>query len=279
MPALAINDELSINYETWGDAEAPAVVLLHGFTADLRMWSPHVDTLSQDYRVIALDLRGHGRSSSPPEIASYRMEAYAGDVAALLDDLEVDICGLIGCSFGGFVALQFAVTWPERVAALVVSDSSAAYESDRYDEAFRERERGIAGLGEVAGRYGTAELGKREAAKISDPFLADGIRKRYAAMSSDGFLGAIHARQARRDLIPVLGERLTMPALICAGENDPVRVAAEVIAAELPAAAYVMFRGAGHGVPVNRAAAWQDVVLGFLGDVEDGNVRPGKRTI
>ncbi len=279
MPTLPISDEILLNYETWGDPEAPAVVLLHGFTADLRMWAPHVEALSQDYRVVAVDLRGHGRSSAPADIAGYSMEAYAEDVKALLDGLEVDICGLIGCSFGGMVALQFAVTWPERVAVLVVSDASPAYDSDRYDEPFRERERNMAALGEVVARFGTAELGKREAAKISDPFLADGIRKRYAAMSSDGFLGAIHARQARADLIPQLGERLAMPLLICAGENDPVRVAAEVIEAEVPSAAYVMFRGAGHGVPVNRAAAWRDVVLGFLGDVEDGDVRPGKRVV
>jgi pimeloyl-ACP methyl ester carboxylesterase len=279
MPTLPVGEALSLNYETWGDPEAPAVVLLHGFTADLRMWSPHVDALSQDYRVVALDLRGHGRSSAPEDITSYSMEAYADDVKALLDGLEVDVCGLIGCSFGGMVALQFAVTWPERVAALVISDSSPAHDSERYDEPFRERERNMAALGEVVARFGTAELGKREAAKVSDPFLANGIRKRYSAMSNEGFLGAIHARQARRDLIPLLRDRLTMPLLVCAGENDPVRVGAEVIAAEVPSAAYVMFKGAGHAVPVNRAAAWRDVVLGFLGDVEDGNVHPGKRTI
>ncbi|MEX0782116.1 MAG: alpha/beta fold hydrolase [Dehalococcoidia bacterium] len=279
MPTLPLSDELSINYEWWGDPEAPGVVLLHGFTADLRMWAPHVDALSEDYRVIAVDLRGHGRSSAPEEIESYTMEAYAEDVRALLDSLEVDVCGLIGCSFGGMVALQFAVTWPERVAALVISDSSPAHDSDRYDEAFRERERGMAAMGEVVARFGTAGLAKREAAKVSDPFLAEGLRKRYASMSNEGFLGAIYARQARANLIPLLAEKLTMPLLVCAGENDPVRVAAEVIAAEVPAAAYVMFRGAGHGVPVNRAAQWRDAILAFLGDVEDGSVQPGKRVV
>lgn len=279
MPTLLLSDDLALNYESWGDPEAPAVVLLHGFTADLRMWAAHVDALSEDYRVLALDLRGHGKSSAPTDIESYGMEAYAEDVKALLDELEVDVCGLAGCSFGGMVALQFAVTWPERVAALVVSDSSPAHDSDRYDEPFRERERNMAALGQVVAQFGTAELGRREAARLSDPFLAEGIRKRYASMDSTGFLGVIRARRVRPDLIPVLRERLTMPVLVCAGENDPVRVGAEVIVAEVPSAAYVMFKGAGHGVPVNRAAAWRDVVLGFLGDVEDGAVKPGKRAI
>lgn len=92
-------------------------------------------------------------------------------------------------------------------------------------------------------------------------------------------MGAIHARQVRANHIPVLADKLTMPLLVCAGENDPVRVAAEVIAAEVPAAAYVMFRGAGHGVPVNRAPQWREAVLSFLADVEDGAVQAGKRVV
>lgn len=279
MPTLELTDDLSLNYETWGDPESPALVLLHGFTSDLRMWAPHVDAFSEDYHVVALDLRGHGRSSAPEDPASYTMEAYAEDVRALLEELEIDVCGLVGCSFGGMVALQFAVTWPERVAALVVSDSSPAYESERYDERFRERERSIAAMADQVARFGTAEVGRREAAKMSDPFLAEGLKKQYASMSTSGFLGAVHARQTRRDLTPELAERLTMPVLLCSGENDPVRVATEVMADELPAAAYVMFRGAGHAVPVNRAPVWRDIVLRFLGDVEDGQVRGGRRAV
>ena len=56
MPTLELTDDLSLNYETWGDPESPALVLLHGFTSDLRMWAPHVDAFSEDYHVVALDL-------------------------------------------------------------------------------------------------------------------------------------------------------------------------------------------------------------------------------
>lgn len=279
MPLLSVADDVSLYYECWGDDDSPAIVLLHGFTVDLRMWAPHVQPLAADYRVITLDLRGHGSSSAPDEVETYTMEIYAADVHALLDHLRVDVCGLIGCSFGGMVALEFATTWPERVAALVVSDASPANESDRYDERFRERERGIDEMADVVNRLGTAGLGRQEAAKLSDPFLADGIRQRYASLSTAGFLGSVHARRTRRDLIPVLGERLTMPLLICAGENDPVRVALEVIADEVPAAQYVMFRGAAHAVPINRPAPWREAVLRFLGDVEDGRIEGGRRVL
>lgn len=279
MPTLEQDAEPALNYETWGDPGAPAVVLLHGFTSDLRMWTPHVDALSQDYRVVALDLRGHGRSSAPEDLESYRIELYAEDVRRLVDALEITVCALVGCSFGGMVALEFSTTWPERVAALVVSDASPAYDSDRYDEAFRERERGIDTFIDAVSRLGTAGIGKREASKVSDSFLAGGIRKRYEQMNAAGIIGGAHARRTRPDLIPLLAEKLTMPLLLCAGEQDPVRVGTEVIASEVPTAAYVMFKGAGHGVPVTRAPQWRDVVLHFLADVEDGAVESGKRVI
>ncbi len=279
MPTLALSDDLTLNYESWGDPEAPAVVLLHGFTSDLRMWAPHVGPLCDDYHVVTIDLRGHGASSAPEEMGTYTMEGYADDVRAVLDALEVQVCALVGCSFGGMIALQFATTWPERVAALIVSDASPAYESGRYDERFRERERGIDAFTDAVARFGTAAMGKREAAKVGDAFLADGVRARYAAMSTAGILGAAHARRTRPNLIPLLAEKLTMPLLLCAGEDDAVRVGTEVIAAEIPRAAYVMFKGAGHGVPVNRAPQWRDVAIGFLRDVEDGQVESGKRVV
>jgi pimeloyl-ACP methyl ester carboxylesterase len=98
-------------------------------------------------------------------------------------------------------------------------------------------------------------------------------------MSTAGFLGAAHARRTRPDLTPVLRERISMPLLLVAGEEDPVRVGTELIAEELPSAAYVMFKGAGHPVPVNAPTAWRDVVLDFLADVEDGKVKSGKRVV
>ena len=99
MPEVEANG-IRINYDDQGDPEAPAVVLLHGYTSDLRMWHPTVAALCRDYRVIAIDLRGHGRTTAPEDLASYTMEAYAEDVRCLLDALELSVCAMVGCSFG-----------------------------------------------------------------------------------------------------------------------------------------------------------------------------------
>lgn len=279
MPELVLADDLTLNYQEWGDTESPAVVLLHGFTADLRMWMAHVDPLARDYRVIAPDLRGHGRSSAPEDLNSYTMEAYADDLRALLDALEIDVCALVGCSFGGMIAVHFATAHAERVAGLVLSDASAAFEHPGYDAAYRERETIIEAEASVVERFGTAELGKRAAANVSDSFLADGLRKRYSRMSREGYLGGAKVRRERPDVLPLLRERLTMPVLVCTGSDDPVHSASLVMAAEIPEAQVVTFKGTGHGIPNLRAEAFGSTLLAFFNDVEEGRPIAGHRSV
>jgi pimeloyl-ACP methyl ester carboxylesterase len=278
MPELTRGDFTTF-YAEAGDLESPAVVLLHGFTSDNRMWLPVAGPLSEDYRVIAPDLRGHGWTTAPEDLDSYTMETYAADIRDLLDDLEIDVCALVGCSFGGMVALQFATSWPERLACLVLSDTSAAYDHPDYDEAYHRREERIDSQCEIVDRFGTAELGKRAARDIADPFLAEGLRKRYSRMSREGYLGAARARRERPDLLPVLRERITVPALVCIGDEDPVLSASDVMLRELPDARYLQFNGTGHGIPSLRPELYAQELLRFLDDVEEGHPVAGKRTV
>ena len=140
MPKLERPGEFVINFEDFGDPEAPSVVLLHEAANDLRMWAPHIGPFAENYRVIAPDLRGHGQTTCPPFHASapspdtdvssangahpYAIDAFAEDVRALLDFLEVGVCVLVGTGFGGMVALELAASSPERFAGLVLSDTS-----------------------------------------------------------------------------------------------------------------------------------------------------------
>ena len=279
MPVLALSESFSLNYEEWGDPTAPAVVLLHGFTSSHRMWAPQVEALAREYRVIAPDLRGHGRTTSPEDPSEYGIERYAADIVALFDALNIEVCALVGCSFGGMIALQFATTYPERVACLVVSDASPAYDRPDYDERFRNREAGMRESEELVRKRGTAALGKKLAADVSDPFLADGIRNRYSMLNADGFLGASATRRERPDLTPILGSKLKMPVMLCDGEDDPVFCALGVMARELPGARVVAFKGAGHGLPAQRPEAFTSVLLEFLHDVEEGNDVAGRRRV
>lgn len=101
----------------------PALVLLHGIGGSLYDWRHVVDDLSQEHRVIALDLLGAGESSMPSS-GDYSVFAQARRVKGLLDLLEIEKATLVGNSYGGGVAIAFAQDWPERLAGLVLIDAA-----------------------------------------------------------------------------------------------------------------------------------------------------------
>jgi pimeloyl-ACP methyl ester carboxylesterase len=96
----------------------PAVVLIHGFTLDTRMWDDQFPALAQRFRVIRYDLRGFGRSALPDGPYSH-----VEDLRALLDHLGIAQASLVGLSKGGGVALDFALTYPGRTTALALLDT------------------------------------------------------------------------------------------------------------------------------------------------------------
>lgn len=276
MPAIE-RDGVELYYETAGDPEMPPVVLLHGFGSDGRMWMPVVRELEDQYWFVIPDLRGHGLSGSPADPETYSMEVYVADVAAQIASLEIELCALVGCSFGGMVAMEFGIAHPERLAALVLSDTAPAPDRPEYDESFRARERRIAEYIEYAGRFGTAMLGKKVAAELGDPRAAQGLRERYAQLSTEGYTGAGHARNARRDVTDQLAANLAMPVLLAAGTDDPVYCALPVMADRLPGARQVVFRDTGHGVPSRRPREFADALRRFFEDIQDG--RPVARQV
>lgn len=110
---------VSIHYEQTG--EGPDLVLLHGLAGNLAFWYPSMSAgLGSAHRVTALDLRGHGYSSMPE--SGYTTLDMAHDLGRLLDYLRIEKVNLVGHSYGGAVALHFAVMYPEQVTSLVLAD-------------------------------------------------------------------------------------------------------------------------------------------------------------
>ena len=105
-------------YEVTG--EGPAVVLIHGFGLDMRMWDPQVGPLAARFRVVRYDCRGFGASGPFDPAVPY---THAGDLVALLDHLDIGGAVLAGLSFGGRVALQTALAAPDRVRGLALLDA------------------------------------------------------------------------------------------------------------------------------------------------------------
>ena len=103
-------------------SDLPALVLLQGFMSARGVWKWQVEAFSHEFRVITMDNRDAG--DSPPETEPYTMVDLAGDVVALLDALEIERASVLGHSMGGYVALQFAAHYPERLGKLVLVATS-----------------------------------------------------------------------------------------------------------------------------------------------------------
>jgi pimeloyl-ACP methyl ester carboxylesterase len=111
----------SLHIDDGGRGGELPLVLLHSAAGNTAQWSAQLQHLRPNRRVVALDLRGHGRSE-PPSSGDYSFAAMAGDVAAVADTLKLDRFVLVGHSMGGGVALTYAAAHPERVAGLILLD-------------------------------------------------------------------------------------------------------------------------------------------------------------
>jgi 3-oxoadipate enol-lactonase len=113
VPTARVND-LDVYYEQRGDG--PRLMFVNGSGATLEDTGMLVDLFADRFEVLAHDQRGLGRTGMPD--GPYTMADYAADVAALLDHVGWDSCRVVGVSFGGMVAQEYAVTWPDRVERL-----------------------------------------------------------------------------------------------------------------------------------------------------------------
>ena len=121
--SVALPNGETLAYVPLGDPKGPAVVLIHGYTDNARDWVPLVPYLSPHFRLILVDIRGHGRSSKPE--CCYTRFDFAYDIKLLLDALEVRQADLVGHSLGSVIAQTFAENWPERTRRVVLISSSA----------------------------------------------------------------------------------------------------------------------------------------------------------
>jgi len=240
----------------------PAVVLIHGFGLDMRMWDPQAGPLAARFRVVRYDCRGFGASGPLDPGVPY---THAGDLVALLDHLDIGEAVLAGLSFGGRVALQTALAAPARVRGLALLD--AVVDGVPWDPtsacALDEVARRVQAGGVLAGREAWLAHPLFAAAR-SRPDLAAALAAMVAGYPGQHWLGQDPHRPAK-PLIEVL-EGIAMPTLVAVGERDVpgFREMSAVLARRIPGAAYHVVPGAGHMVNMEQPAAVNDLLASFV---------------
>jgi pimeloyl-ACP methyl ester carboxylesterase len=254
-------------YQVTGDG--PAVVLVHGFGLDMRMWDAQAAHLAARHRVIRYDCRGFGSSGPFDPAVGY---THAGDLLALLDHLGIGRAVLAGLSFGGQVVLKTALAARQRVRGLVMMD--AVVDGVPWDP---ESLAAIRLAGEMAMSRG---LLAGRAAWLAHPLFAparklaevsDQLTAMVAAYPGQHWIGRDpHEEEGQRPL-DVL-EQVDVPALVLAGEHDVPGFLdmSAVLARRIPGARYHVVADAGHMINMEQPSAVNEVLARFLDELPSG---------
>lgn len=272
MPEVLTNG-IRTYYEAEGDG--PAVVLIHGHGADLRLWDGQVRPLVEHgYRVIRYDVRGHGRSQAPD--SGYAWPVYAADLRDLLDALGEERAHLVGLSMGGGIALQFALDQPDRTASLVLIDSTLPGYS--YSE---ELSQSVLALYEAVRRQGPHPTFER--IWLEHPMFHTLRRFPDRLALLETMARAYSAKEYLVDAEPPEGPQIAdrlheirAPALVMVGELDlpDFQAIALILAENLPHARHLVIADAGHVASLEQPDQVNTALLDFLHNVMTGLIDP-----
>jgi 3-oxoadipate enol-lactonase len=210
---------IRINYIDVGSGTKPPVVLIHGFPFSLEMWNPQIEFLKTKYRVIAYDIRGHGKSDDGD--GQYTIELFVDDLIALLDYLNIPKATLCGLSMGGYITLRAMERNPERVASLVLCDTGPQADSNevKIRRASNMKLVKTKGVKEFAAGFLKAIF--RPESFRSKPFEVEAIRRIIESNSEIGICGTLLALASRTDTTDSL-DLIRVPTLVMVGEEDKV---------------------------------------------------------
>lgn len=110
--------------EQWNEAAQKTLVLFHGFTGSTKTWQHVVKQLPAEFRIIAVDLIGHGQSAAPEEVEKYSMQSQIKWLEVLFQHLQLEKFYLLGYSMGGRVALSYTARYPHRIEQLLLESAS-----------------------------------------------------------------------------------------------------------------------------------------------------------
>ena len=250
--------DADIYYEVSG--AGPALVFAHGLGGNHLSWWQQVPHFAERHTCIVFSHRGFPPSGRVPGVRA--PDAYADDLAALLDALDVSEATLVGQSMGGWTCLEYALRSPERVRALVMASTSGTLDFNRLGDAgIRDWLRGApAALAELAARGIHPASGERMARE--QPALAQ-LYWQIAEMAPAAFREQVRERILQlRNRPPTLLAQLPMPVLFITGDEDWVfpPAAGPAFAALAPKGRAVRVPGAGHSVYFERAAQFNQLL-------------------
>jgi pimeloyl-ACP methyl ester carboxylesterase len=243
MPIAHLTNDLQLHYEDYGTPNAPPVVFLHAATQTFRTsWSAQIEPFAADFRVVGVDMRGHGKSTNPADALDLRQ--IADDIADLLDHLDIDKTNVVGFSGGASAALFFAARHLHRLITLTMVSNNMELDTARTEQDFWNFER--------VQREDPKWLAHMQA--IHEAAVPDLLRW---WREEDG----IRPNWRTAEL-----EHIDVPSLVVGGDRDPIIPLGQTLLLfeTLPNAQLCVLPGVGHGIPARRPEAFNPILRRFL---------------
>jgi 3-oxoadipate enol-lactonase len=253
----------ALAYDLIGPETAPTVCITHSLASDGGSWAEQVPALLQaGFRVLRIDMRGHGGSDPVP--GGYTMADLAGDVAAVLAGLSIPRVHYIGLSIGGMLGQAFALDHQDKLISIMWCDTLPASPSDA-QAAWDERMNAVGNANSLEPLGDTTmERWFTPAFKAKNPRRWKQIRDTIVATTPAGYLGCC-AAILDFDFVPRLGT-VRVPTLVVCGSDDPGTPAPENkrLASLVPGGRYEEIPGMRHFPNVEAPDVFNKIMLGWL---------------
>jgi pimeloyl-ACP methyl ester carboxylesterase len=207
---------ININYSSVG--KGTAIILLHGFLENKTMWKPFIPTLSKNHRIVSLDLLGHGASGCIGTVHS--MEDMADAVKAVLIELKIKNCIVIGHSMGGYVALAYAEKNQDEVKGLCLMNSTPQADSK---EKKTNRDRAILAVQKSKNSFVRISITNLFRPKNRTIFSKElkKVKTEALKISTEGIVAALAGMKIRKDRTKLF-QKLKDNKMMIIGKRDPV---------------------------------------------------------
>lgn len=259
MSAFTTVNGLTFHYCAEGNPQGIPLIFLHALGTDLRIWDDVIVELSDRFRVFRYDLRGHGLSDAPRGPYSHAENAL--DLLGLLDTFACEAAVVVGISVGGQIALEFALAYPQRVCAVVLSDTALKIGTDEFwtDRIQNVREHGLPFMADkIVARWFAPSFAEQQSSTYQ------GYLNMLSRTSADGYIGmckALRDADFTNRVAP-----LAVPTLVMTGVSDVSTppTAARALADAIPNAELKVIDDAGHMTCIEQPRVVAQHVQQFL---------------
>lgn len=257
MPKVCVND-IDLYYEITGQGQP--VLLIHGLGSSTRDWELQTTAFSTLYRVVTLDVRGHGQSDKPPGL--YSIPLFTADIAELMRSLEIGPSHIVGISMGGMIAFQLAIDAPDLVKSLVIVNSGPELIVRNLRDRLSVLQRSL-----LVRLFGMRKIGKFLSSRLFPKLEQEPLRQmfieRWAENDRRAYLESF--RGILGWSVSDLLHTIMCPILVVASDEDYTPISTkEAYVERLARGELVVIEDARHAVTAERPEDFNKVVLDFL---------------